>query len=62
MVSITLDRRALDRALVAARAEAPLSIRKLKSLTALFLGFTMGHTTLWNTLDQAYIPAVARLE
>lgn len=61
VVTITLDRRALDRALVAARAEAPLSIRKLKSLTALFLGFTMGYTTLWNTLDQAQTEAKAWL-
>ena len=61
VVSITLDRRALERALVAARAEIPISIRKLRRIAAHFLGFLMGYGTIWNTLDQAQREAKAWL-
>jgi hypothetical protein len=60
-VTITLDRRAIERAVVAARAEVPLSIRNLRRLTGIFLGFVMGYTTLWNTLEHAQTEAKAWL-
>ncbi|RMD61564.1 hypothetical protein D6833_08075, partial [Candidatus Parcubacteria bacterium] len=65
MVRITLDRRGLERALVATRAEVPVSIRNLRRIGALFLGFVMGYGTIWDTLDQAQREAkawLARLE
>jgi len=61
VVSVTLDRRAIDRAIVATRAEIPVSIRNLRRIGALFLGFVMGYGTIWDTLDHAQRAAKAYL-
>lgn len=61
VVTITLDRRAIDRGIVSARAEYPISIRGIRRIGAMFLGFLIGYGTIWDTLDQAQATAKAWL-